>query len=676
MKFILKIIGLLFALIILVAAGAIFMVPKDRIISEVQSAFKAETGRDLNFSDDVDLSFYPNIGVVLHDVSLSNAEWSDQTEMARIGSADVLLELMPLLQREVVVKRFVLNEPEILLQVNKDNVGNWEFARAVKPQKATEIPSVPETQNKEFSTAQLKLSKIEIKDGRLRYLNASKGIDEEITDVDLIVDAPSLKGNADVSGNMIYKGERIELDSEVADLGALTAGNATPASIALISEPASLSFKGQYDPKEKYLMEGALDVDVKSLPRLLKLVGHEGRQGVMPYNAFALKMQGKAGLEDLDYSAFNFKADDLEISGKGRVIFSGEKPFFGGTYNINKLDVNKFLTKAKLAEGKKVDTAETQDQKANKIAKPGKSWDAKPIDYAFLQAVNMNIIANVDQYLYDGLEFGANTMQVEIKNKVLEMNISDTAAFGGTLNTTTILEANQAVPTIRINAKVKGMNAQDVFKYFADYDKLSGKMSATLFNVTANAKSVASIAQSLAGTVDVLFEDGEIRGIDFIDWAKKFQGRLANVDTNYGSTEFVSMKSQFLINKGIANNNVITLKGPLANATAKGTLNIAQKTLDYIIDVVLVPNAQSEKSVKAGVNMPFKATGSWSDPKIRPNISGLINNILSDPKAAEQELKNLKEVGKTLEDGLKGEKDGVKKLIEEGGALKDLLKSF
>lgn len=679
MKTLLKFIGFLILLAVIGIGAAIFMLPKDRIKAEVQTAFKNETGRDLNFGDDVGLSFYPDLGIVLNDVTLSNASWSNQALMARIGKADVLLELKPLLQRHIVVKRFILNQPEILLEVNEQNEGNWEFVsekKAEEEQGADATNAVTSQSGDNTTAAKLKLSKVEIVDGRLRYVNHMKKVDEEISDVDLEIDAPDLRGQAEIDGDMTYKGQEIELDADLSDLGALTAGDATPANIMIESDVADLAFKGKYDPKEKYLMEGALNVDMRSLSDFLKLIGFKGRQGVMPYNSFVLKMDGKAGLQDMDFENLNFTADDLVITGKGRVVLSGAKPFYGGTYNINVLDVNKFLGAAKKAEGKKVDTATTHDQKANKLTKPGKGWDKTPIDYAFMDAFNLNIIANVDKYLYDGLEFGANTLQLEIKNKVLEMNMSDTPAFGGTINHTTILEADINPPTIRTNSKIKNMNANDVFKYFADYDKLSGKMNATLFNVTAEAKSIASIASTLAGTVDVRFEDGEIRGIDMVNWAKSFQKRLANIDTNYGSTEFVSMNSNFLIANGMARNNVFSMKGPLANATAKGDLNIADKTLDYIIDVKLAPNAKSEGAVKTGINMPFKATGTWANPKIRPNISGLIDNVLKNPKDAEQDLKNLKEVGKTLEDSFKGEKDAVKKVIENSGSLKDLIKSF
>ena len=97
MKTLLKIIGFLVLLIVIGIGAAIFMLPKDRIKAEVQAAFKNETGRDLNFSDEVGLSFYPDLGIVLNDVTLSNASWSDQPIMARIGKADVLLELKPLI---------------------------------------------------------------------------------------------------------------------------------------------------------------------------------------------------------------------------------------------------------------------------------------------------------------------------------------------------------------------------------------------------------------------------------------------------------------------------------------------------------------------------------------------------------------------------------------------------
>ena len=85
----------------------------------------------------------------------------------------------------------------------------------------------------------------------------------------------------------------------------------------------------------------------------------------------------------------------------------------------------------------------------------------------------------------------------------MEVNVSDTPIFGGKLNTTTILDTSVKPATIRINAKAKGVEAKEMFSYLADYDRLSGKMDATLFNVTAIATSLKTIADTMDGTVDL-----------------------------------------------------------------------------------------------------------------------------------------------------------------------------
>ena len=66
--------------------------------------------------------------------------------------------------------------------------------------------------------------------------------------------------------------------------------------------------------------------------------------------------------------------------------------------------------------------------------------------------------------------------------------------------------------------------------------------------------------------------------------------------------------------------------------------------------------------------MPFDVIGPWSKPKIRPDISNLIQNTIKNPEQAREQLRGLKETGKALEDELNNNKN-VK-------AIKDLIKSF
>jgi AsmA protein len=217
-----------------------------------------------------------------------------------------------------------------------------------------------------------------------------------------------------------------------------------------------------------------------------------------------------------------------------------------------------------------------------------------------------------------------------------------------------------------------GINAKSFLTYFADYKNLTGTMSGNM-NLSATGRSMADMTKTLGGVADIMFRDGNIEGVNLVDWTKSFQRRLSTVDESYGSTKFVEMGGQFDINNGIARNSDFRLIGPLVEASGSGSVNIPNKTLNYRLVTKLLPAAQSEKSLTAGIDMPFNITGSWSDPKVRPDLKSVISDVLKDPKAAEQKLKNLKEAGKTLEDSFDTDKDQIKENVDQ---IKKLFDGF
>ncbi|MCK5237659.1 MAG: AsmA family protein, partial [Deltaproteobacteria bacterium] len=94
---------------------------------EIEAAVYDATGRKLEMKGDikVKLGFTPNI--IINDVTFSNASWAGDKVMASIGSFELEVGLLSLLKGVVEVKRLILSEPEILLQVNKKGLSNLEF---------------------------------------------------------------------------------------------------------------------------------------------------------------------------------------------------------------------------------------------------------------------------------------------------------------------------------------------------------------------------------------------------------------------------------------------------------------------------------------------------------------------------------------------------------------------
>ena len=85
-----------------------------------------KTGRDLDLQGDLQLTFFPWLGVETGKLSLANAPGFGETPMVSVENARVQAKLLPLLKRRLEVDTVVLDRPVVHLQVDasgKDQLG-------------------------------------------------------------------------------------------------------------------------------------------------------------------------------------------------------------------------------------------------------------------------------------------------------------------------------------------------------------------------------------------------------------------------------------------------------------------------------------------------------------------------------------------------------------------------
>lgn len=137
---------LLIALLVLVgllgaAVVAIpYLVPKERIEQEVLARFEAATGRQLTYGS-VRVYAWPNIGLRLREVKVSNPDWAQNNTMLALDEMDVSLSARALLEKRVDVKRFNLKKPVIALEKAKDGRVSWELKPTTAVKQAVDAPA-------------------------------------------------------------------------------------------------------------------------------------------------------------------------------------------------------------------------------------------------------------------------------------------------------------------------------------------------------------------------------------------------------------------------------------------------------------------------------------------------------------------------------------------------------
>ena len=158
-------IGVGIVIVVLIAAVAVVLSTVDlqQYVAYAEARAKAATGRALKLKGKVGfkLSLVPTVAA--DDVSLQNAAWGSRPQMASAKRVEVQIALLPLLTGELEIRRVVLIEPDLLLEVNAKGEQNWQFA----PPKST--------RDKASDTADaggIEVNRIDIRNGILTYREA------------------------------------------------------------------------------------------------------------------------------------------------------------------------------------------------------------------------------------------------------------------------------------------------------------------------------------------------------------------------------------------------------------------------------------------------------------------------------------------------------------------------
>ncbi len=167
----------LFALVAMIALGgggvwyAISSIDQIKLTQLLSSAVKEATGRDLKISGPVSLTFFPSVGVVAEDISLSNASWVSNPEMLNIKSLDLDVKLLPLFSKRVEISQINLSGIDAHLQTNSAGAGNWILAAPL----VQGDPSKPDASSESSGDQDIfvAIEAVNVKNAQIAYRDAS-----------------------------------------------------------------------------------------------------------------------------------------------------------------------------------------------------------------------------------------------------------------------------------------------------------------------------------------------------------------------------------------------------------------------------------------------------------------------------------------------------------------------
>ncbi|MCP5083117.1 MAG: AsmA family protein [Alphaproteobacteria bacterium] len=679
MKLIMRILLALVVLVVLAVIAVPFLIPSGWIAEKVAEQVKVHTGRTLAFSQDTSLSFFPDIALTLKDARLSNPPDMPEGYVVSMETLRLKVALQPLISRKVEVQEFRLEKPAVNLLITGDGKSNWRLP---------ETGGTPNGKSDSQGTGSLAptditLGPINIDGGRLRYLDERTGTSLKIDDINAAISLPKLDGAVTIKGDLVWNGEKVALDFKADEPAALAEDRASAVSFTLSAKPLAMGYAGKISLQQGFQMAGGVNVKTPNLRALARWADAPLAPG-KGLGPFSVKSSLAYSNDKISLQKATLKLDGMNARGDMSVDLKGAVPFINGRLGVDKIDVNAYTSAGDGGGGD------------GGSAASGK-WSTANIDMSGLRAVNANLSLNAGNIIYKKTTLSKAVVALTLKGGVLDAKLTNVGLYGGSAAGALRLNGARKVPALAGSLRTKGVKAYPFLKDFAGFEWLEGATAITA-QVSAAGRNQASMVSTLGGTLNITFSDGAIRGVNI---AKMIRGATKNILSGWEKepsekTDFSEFSANFNIAKGIASSNDLKLIGPLVRLNGKGTVSMPPKRLNFLISPKVVASLQGQGGLDdlSGITVPFRVEGPWANPKIYPDIEGILQNpeqafqafnkLLGgkngikglDAKSLEKVVKKktIKKVTKEI-DKVLGE-DGSKQLEELGGGLlKNLFKN-
>lgn len=614
-------------LVVVLAIVLPFVIPVDSYKGQLISRVKAATGRDLKIAGPVRLSILPSLEIEANQVSFSNPPGASSPDMLQLAKLQVGLKLFPLLSGELAVDRFILVDPVIDLEIDKQGRPNWSFAQAgsatpAQPAPTAGAPPAAAPAGKGgMSLSEIRLDDIRLVNGLVTYVDQRTGHKESLTDIGMKLSLPSLETALTAEGSVSWHTKPIKMTLRVAQPGALLGGGTSDVALKIASEPVNVDYQGKVTNATPAKLDGAIDLSVPSVRALAAWAGNPIQTTGNTLGPLAIKGNLAVVGSKISFNDAQLGLDQIKANGAFAFDGGGAKPYLQGKLDIDRLDVNPYLdAESTPAAG----APKPAGQPAPAPTPPAAAgWSDAPIDLSGLRTANADFALSVGSLQIRKIQIGKSALGVQLKDGRMTADLSQLALYQGNGNGKLMVDGSGAVPDIDATFKLAKLQVEPLLRDAAGFDRLTGTGDFDVA-VSGRGRSERELIGALNGKGALSFVNGVIKGFNLgamvrnVEAAFKGGGASGSAD----QTEFSQLTGTFVITNGILKNSDLDLKGPALHATGAGTVDLPKRTVDYRLTPSV--DAQVGKTDLANVSVPVIIQGSWDNLSYHPDLQSAL----------------------------------------------------
>jgi AsmA protein len=620
---------------------------------------------------DIRLSVFPWLALELGPASLGNPPGFGAEPFATLQRVKARIRVLPLLRGELEAGRLEIDGLDLRLAQDAAGKGNWEdFGQAAEDADAGTTDASP-------GTPRLQLAGIVVRDSRIAFEDLS--VEQLGVDIGSVV--PGRPVTVSLRANVIpTPGDAPipltlattltpDVDAQRYRFAPLALAGSLPPSADSAQGTAALPWRFDAPTLDLDLAQQTLaapafeagygaarlggSIDGTKIIDAPELTGRFALQPVSPRDL--LRESGTAPPVTRDAKVLS----RLEAGGQFR--YAGD--LLSATDLVVQLDESKLTGSA----GTELETgAVTFDLALDRIdldryLPPPTAADATakaepfelPVDA--LKPLNAKGTFSIGEAKVSGMKLAQVRVGLDARDGVTRLSPARAQLYGGQYSGHITVDARPATPRLTLDQAMTGIDVATLMRDLLDTKRLAGRGNVTT-KLTADGRNSDQLVRTLSGQVTADLVNGAVEGLDVWHAIAQAQSLLqkrqlaGTPDTK--RTAFETFHASADVAGGVATTRDLVIASQLLRITGGGNASLASQAIDYQLTAAVLrepPGDDAGLTALARASIPVRITGTFDDPKIRPDLGGIAKAKLK--QEVEKQKDKLEE---KVKDRLKG----------------------
>jgi AsmA family protein len=559
----------------------------------VQQRMKAATGRDLVIAGNIEASFSLSPRLTARQVTFRNAPWSDLPQMASLDEIEAEIALLPLLSGEIRIKEVVLRGGQVVVETNKDGVGNWVLDLA--PQTATETTTTT-------ASGLPRIDRMTIEDVTLLYRNGKTGAKHTLAVKRFAAeDAPGAGIKVDVKG--AWNERPLELTGTTGTPRQFTEGP-LPLNLEGKLSDVALTLSGEIGDPTTF---SNLSLVARSSGPSLAALGNIFGVTLPNSEPYTLETRVTGGAGKFTFA--NIKANVGGSDAAGNIVLDTSRPV---------TELTATLTSGRL-DFKDLGMDEGGGTAASNS--DGRLFSDEPWPLDWVKDINGDLTWPVNTLVRGGAQAQGVALALGIKDGTATLKYVKADIEGGTVNGNGTLKPGKDSPVLAIKFGAKGINSAPLLSMMGVEDVLTvGRLNMDM-DVNGPATSLHGLMAGLNGKASFVTGEGKVRDA----FARLLLSNLFGLLTPSGDdgSRISCIAGNYDIKRGVATTRGTVVDTPGAIVVGAGNIDLGNERIDMRVD------PKSKDVNLTAIAVPVRVTGSLASPNVVPDPVATVGNTVN-----------------------------------------------